>query len=105
MFCPDCLAEMKRYPVKPGTKVQIPARPEIPERKRSRSRKERSPEEQIAALHKLVQMLVILVAALATTLAVTVGLLIYTLMSDSAPQQPQTPMTRNYTTAAPLDGD
>lgn len=105
VFCPDCLAEMKRYPVKPDTKIQIPARPEIPERKRTRARKERSPEEQIASLHKLVQRLVILTACLATTLAVTLGVLVYTLVDEAVPEQPQMPMGRNYTTSAPLSED
>ena len=27
VFCPDCLADMEKYPVKPGTVVHIPKRP------------------------------------------------------------------------------
>lgn len=101
VFCPECLEDMKRYPIKPGTTVHIPARPERTERKQPRVRKERPPEEQITSLHKLVQLLVILVACLATTLTVTLGVLVYTLVGPVEPEPQQTPMSRNYTTTAP----
>ena len=29
VFCPECLAEMERYPVKPGTPVLLPHRSPI----------------------------------------------------------------------------
>ena len=106
VFCPECLEGMKQYPVKPDTKIHIPVRAELPERKQPRVRKERSPEEQIASLNKLIQMLVILVACLATTLTVTLGVLVYTLVNMAEPaEQPQSPMGRNYTTSAPLNED
>ena len=57
VFCPECLETMKRYPVKPGTKIHIPVRPEPAERKQTKTKKEKSPEEQIAALQKLVKLL------------------------------------------------
>ena len=100
VFCPECLEEMKQYPVKPGTPVHIPARPEPVERKQTRLRKERTPEEQIASLHKLVQWLIILVAALTTTLAVVLGVLVYTIADVSETQPAEEPSRRNYTTAA-----
>lgn len=103
VFCGACLAEMARYPVKPGTTVQIPVRPERTERKPARVKKERPPEEQIASLHKLVQRLGVLVVCLATALAVALGVLVYTLMEPEEPQQ--MPMSRNYSTSAPTDED
>ena len=40
VFCADCLAVMARYPVKPGTPVQLPRRATpAPEKKSSGSRK------------------------------------------------------------------
>jgi hypothetical protein len=45
VFCTECLDEMERYPVKPGTVVQLPVRPkEIPVRKTTRRRPQLSPE-------------------------------------------------------------
>lgn len=105
VFCAECLEGMKRYPVKPGTKVHIPVRAAHTERKQPQARKERTPEEQITALHKLVQVLVIMVACLTTTLAVTVGVLVYALTDEIATEPQQTPMSRNYTTTAPADED
>ena len=103
VFCPECLEDMKQYPVKPGTPVHIPTRPEPAERKPARPRKERTPEEQIASLHKLVQWLVILVVALATTLVVSLGVLVYVVTDAPEAQPAEEPGRRNYTTAATTD--
>ena len=103
VFCPECLAGMDAYPVKPGTLAHIPPRPEPAARKTPRHAKEKSPEEQIAFLHKLVQFLAVCIAGLATTLLVGLGVLFFVLSEDAAqePPSPQTPMGRNYTTSAP----
>ena len=51
VFCPECLAEMDRYPVKPGTPVLLPHRePIAAQRKRRPLKRVRKPEEQLAAL-------------------------------------------------------
>lgn len=106
VFCSACLAEMGRYPVKPDTKVHIPARPEPVERKQSRPAKEKTLEEQIASLHKTVQMLIILVISLAAALLVSLGVLGYVLAEDAVPEETRsTPQRRNYSTTAPADTD
>lgn len=103
VFCPECLEDMKRYPVKPGTKIQIPARPEPVERKTVKAKKEKTPEEQIAGLQRLVKLLTVLLLTLSVALAVSVGILAYQLADDTG-AQPQQPMSRNYTTSAASDG-
>ena len=103
VFCPECLEEMKYYPIKPGTKIQIPVRPEPVERKPVKTKKEKTPEEQIAALQKLVKLLTVLLITLSVALAIAVGILAFQLSSDTD-QQPQQPMSRNYTTSASTDG-
>lgn len=103
VFCPECLEEMKQYPVKPGIKIQIPVRPEPAERKPVKTKKEKTPEEQIAALQKLVKLLTVLLVTLSATLAIAVGILAFQLSSDTD-QQPQQPMSRNYTTSDITDG-
>lgn len=53
VFCPDCLKNMEKYPVKPGTVVQIPVR-RAPPRKVAPRKKALTPEEQILRLRKVV---------------------------------------------------
>lgn len=53
VFCSDCLSVMARYPVKPGTAVQIPKRKQNAAVKRTTSRrKQLTPEERIQRLKR-----------------------------------------------------
>ena len=53
VFCEECLLEMKKYPVKPGTAVQLPIRRESsPARKTQPRRRTVSLEEQVRILKK-----------------------------------------------------
>ena len=74
VFCDECLADMARYPVKPGTPVIIPRRNKPLPSKRAHIRLQK-PENQIAALRKLVGWLIaiiifLLIGATFLTLAV-----------------------------------
>ena len=62
VFCADCLAEMEKYPVKPGVVVQIPNRPVTAVQKKSgiRRRNLPTPEEQVKRLRKRVRILSLL---------------------------------------------
>ena len=73
VFCPECLADMEKYPVKPGTVVQLPVRPKpATVRKSSRRRALPSPEEQVRKLKKHIAVLcVLLTLTLAALIAVT----------------------------------
>ena len=80
VFCQDCLLDMEKYPVKPGTTVQLPRRREAPSVKKAhpRRRANLSPEEQVKALKKRVWLLtVLLIAAL-----VLVAALVYPAVSN-----------------------
>ena len=78
VFCPECLAEMEKYPVKPGTVVQLPVRPkEAPVRKNPRRRPQLSQEEQIKQLRKRVWGLRILLALTMVLLITVTGFLIW----------------------------
>lgn len=69
VFCAECLADMEKYPVKPGTVVQLPSRPvQQPAKKQSRHRRAAALEEQVKKLSRRIRVLtvaVILTAALA----------------------------------------
>lgn len=72
-FCEDCLLEMEKYPVKPGTAVMLPKRKETPSVRKQPRRKTLSPEEQVKILKHRVRNLtigLILALVLAVLLAV-----------------------------------
>lgn len=69
----ECQLEMQRYPVRPGTVVQLPGRKEVTAVKKVSRKKTISPEEQVEKLKKQVRTLwlsLILVSILAAVLAV-----------------------------------
>ena len=71
VFCPVCLGDMKKYPVRPGTVVQLPKHQEAPPRRPLPKRKQPPPlEEQIKVLRKWVR---VLAAALTVTLLLLIG--------------------------------
>ena len=74
VFCDDCLADMERHPVKPGTPINLPRRDAQPAPKRSKKRTLR-PEEQIHALRRLVIWLMALSILLSLALAACVYML------------------------------
>ena len=58
VFCNDCLVQMAKYPVKPGTAVQLPSRGSCRSKKvHSRRRTKAAPEEQLKALKKRIRIL------------------------------------------------
>lgn len=51
VFCPDCLTEMEKYPVKPGTVVKLPQHPTTPAAKKKQQYHHfRRPSDQIELL-------------------------------------------------------
>ena len=59
VFCPECLEEMAKYPIKPGTVVHLPRRKYEPPLKKAMNRRKAqpAPEEQVKNLRKLVRRL------------------------------------------------
>jgi len=73
VFCPDCLAEMKKYPVRPGTVVQLPSRKSSTVVKKAAKRRTVPLDDQIRILKKRVRtltILLILMTVIAAALAV-----------------------------------
>lgn len=58
VFCQDCLLEMEKYPVQPGTVVLLPRRKDYSYTKKNSKRHVPSVEEQIAILRKQVGLLI-----------------------------------------------
>ena len=95
VFCNSCLSTMEAYPVKPGTPIVLPVRPDPAEEKKAPHRRRTlTPTEHIAGLHRIIRWLAILVAALAVALGIAVALLIHSLQAPPV----QEDVGRNYTT-------
>ena len=61
VFCSECLSEMERHPVKPGTVVLLPPRRvEQPTKKHTRKRRTLTPEEQIKRLKRRNRILTVI---------------------------------------------
>lgn len=61
-FCEDCLIGMAKYPVKPGTAVQLPSRSvyAAPKKVHSHRRSKISPEDQLRVMRRRIRVLTIL---------------------------------------------
>lgn len=93
VFCPACLADMQKYPVRPGTAVLLPRRPEsTPLRKVLPKRKVLSPEEQVKRLRKKLRRLWLGILGL----LVVIVLLAYPYVKDLLDGQTYLP-GQNYT--------
>lgn len=74
VFCSDCLLDMEKHPVKPGTVVQLPKRQEVLSQKKGHFRPVLTPEEQLRKLRKRVRRLS---TALALTLLLLAAMAFY----------------------------
>jgi uncharacterized membrane protein len=72
VFCNDCLVQMAKYPVKPGTAVQLPSRGSSAAAKKvhARRRGKTALEEQLKALKARVRVLSVLLAVCVVLLVV-----------------------------------
>lgn len=97
VFCEGCLADMEKYPVKPGTVVQIPSRKEPAPVKKppTRRRPALPPEQQVKVLKRRIWIVGILLTLLLTLVSGCLYLSIdYILENEGKPLPGQ-----NYSTA------
>lgn len=93
VFCAKCLQAMDAYPVKPGTAVHLPVRPEQPvTKKQTHRRKLLPPEEQVLHLRKTVRRLVAVMVLMAVLLTAMGAMLARTFLPNEALN-----LGRNYT--------
>lgn len=98
VFCEECLTDMEKHPVKPGTPVILPRRDKPTQQKRSR-RRTLKPEELIAKLRRAVVWLMVLCAVLAIALT----LCVYMLFNPPATDNPANLPGQNYGTSVPAE--
>ena len=90
VFCDECLADMARHPVKPGTPVIIPRQSKPLPSKRAHI-KLFKPEIQIAGLRKLVGWLIAIIIILLIGVALlTMAMLHYKDQAQQAAEQHKT---------------
>ena len=76
-FCDECLEEMERYPIKPGTPIQLPLRDDTPPVRRTRFRLAESKwKDKIFLLKYIIVWLVIVIVLLAAALALCICMLL-----------------------------
>lgn len=97
VFCKQCLSSMEKAPVKPGTPVVIPKRPQ---KAHSSVQKKEKPEEQIPRLRKIIRVLSWVCAGLVLALTVSIGLIVW---HFSATEHGGPAIGQNYSTEAPDD--
>ncbi len=94
VFCDDCLAEMEKYPVKPGVVVLLPRREEQPAKPTPRRKYSAiAPEEQVKKLKKWVIGLSI---ALTLSLTAAAGLGWLVVLDQLEKQQEEPLPGQNY---------
>lgn len=76
VFCPGCLSEMEKYPIKPGTPVYIPSRPRTVH-KSQRHPAPVEPETQVRQLTRKIRWLTAALIIALTALAASAGLIYY----------------------------
>ena len=59
-FCQDCLLDMEKYPVKPGTVIQLPKRREGSASRKNTKRRSVSLEDQVKSMKKRIRILTVL---------------------------------------------
>jgi len=75
IFCDNCLAEMDKYPVRPGVVVMLPRRRQQPPKPAApRRRPTPTPEEQVLKLKKRVKIQSLALALVTLLLAASVWL-------------------------------
>ena len=72
VFCDSCLEDMSRYPIKPGTPIQLPAHAPVTEEKKKplRFKKEVPPEQRLRQSRATVRLLALVLAALVAAFVV-----------------------------------
>ena len=93
VFCASCRASMEKYPIKPGTSVQLPKRKApIPVKKSFRKPKATTAEELVVHMRKAMRFLAVLLALCILLLSIAGGLLLHYWQ-----EAPEAPTGQNYT--------
>lgn len=97
-FCNECMEQMEKYPVKPGTPVQLPQPSARTSPAKERPKKKAASEaDQLAKLYHRNQILVVLLLLLVTLCLFVSGLYV-----RACYRTPTRPTGQNYSTTQEL---
>lgn len=104
VFCEECLADMEKYPVKPGTPVLLPNRPAAAAPRKRRSYKRiRKSEEQISTLKNIITWMCVFCCILMVTLTLSIMLNLQLLGNKNIHILPGQDYNVNETIGAPFN--
>ncbi len=101
IFCNHCLEVMERYPVKPGTSIQLPRRNTVQLSKKQSRRRSLSPEEQIIHMRVTIRTLTAILCASLLILGISIWLNFLPRKAQAQPPEPS--IGQNYTVDPTLD--
>ena len=93
VFCPDCQADMEKYPVKPGTPIQLPTQPKlVPAKKKpSRRKKVLKPEERLPRMRSAIRWLIFALVVSLLAFVLTAAMVLMLLDQRDGSDQPSEP--------------
>ena len=93
VFCPDCQADMEKYPVKPGTPIQLPAQPKLSPAKKKPARRKKAlkPEERIPRLRSAIRWLIFALVVSLLAFILTAGMVLMLLDQRDESDPPTEP--------------
>lgn len=93
VFCKDCLADMERYPIAPGTPVPMfNTNPIVAPKRPVSTRKQKKPEEQISKLKKWIIALSLILFAVILGFSLVTSILVHRLEEAET----EKPKEQNY---------
>lgn len=95
VFCERCLSDMKKYPVNPGTPIQLPSRP-APEAVKKAPPRSRVPtaEEKLSRMRQVVKWLAVSLVVSLLLLGFSISLL----LEDTTAENGKDTIGQNYNT-------
>ena len=94
VFCDSCLESMEKYPVKPGTPINLPRRTGSTAKKSSPRRRNLSHEELLTVQRRTIRNLRIAIVCLVICLAAAITMMLYFAQN----QEVHTNIGQNYST-------
>lgn len=93
VFCKECLTDMEKHPIKPGTPVPLfDPNPVTTIKRPTNTRKQKKAEEQIVSLKKWIVSLILALFAVVLGFSIVTAILVHRLQDT----QRETPAGQNY---------
>ena len=99
VFCQDCLLDMEKYPVRPGTVVLLPRRRESSVVKKIQKRHVPTADEQIAFLRRWVLILSVVLCICIAAIALMINPTMHYILDEHVE------IGQNYSTVTPTTTD